>query len=370
MSSHTIKIIISGGGTGGHVFPAISIANELKRVGERIDILFVGASGRMEMERVPAAGYDIEGLPVRGFHRKNVYKNIMVLYYLVLSMIMARRIINRFRPDVVVGVGGYASGPVVRVASMTGIPVLIQEQNSYAGVTNRILARKAARICVAYEGMEKYFPAGKIVITGNPVRQDILNLSGKRNEALSRFGIDGDKKVILVLGGSLGAESLNRAISGSISKIREAGLALIWQTGTRGIDDAKETIKRDGSKEVQVYEFISRMDLAYAVADIVISRAGAGTISELAVTGKASILVPSPNVAEDHQTRNAMSLAGRNAALLVKDHECGTKLVPLAINLARDPERRAELEKNITGMAVSDSAARIAAEIMNLVKKE
>ncbi len=370
MSRHLIKIIISGGGTGGHVFPAISIANELKRMDGNIEILFVGALGRMEMERVPAAGYNIEGLPVRGFQRKQIYKNIMVLYYLMVSMIMAGRIIRKFRPDVVVGVGGYASGPVVRIASMKGIPVLIQEQNSYAGVTNRLLAKRADRICVAYEGMESYFPSGKLIITGNPVRQEIADISGKREEALSWFGIEGNKKVILVLGGSLGAASLNNGVSRNIEKFRENGIALIWQTGPRGFANSLELLNKTGSKDIYVYEFISRMDLAYAISDVVISRAGAGTISELAVTGKASILVPSPNVAEDHQTRNAMSLVNRNAALLVKDHECDIKLVPLAISLAGDPERRAGLEKNISMMAIPDSAARIALEVMNMVRKK
>ncbi|MFO7922772.1 MAG: undecaprenyldiphospho-muramoylpentapeptide beta-N-acetylglucosaminyltransferase [Bacteroidales bacterium] len=364
-----INIIISGGGTGGHVFPAIAIADALREKDESINVLFVGAKHKMEMERVPAAGYSIEGLPVTGFYRGFGFKNISFFYNLFISMIKAGKIVDNFAPDVVVGVGGYASGPVVRAAASRKIPVLIQEQNSYAGVTNRILAGKADIICVAYEGMERYFPPGKIIITGNPVRNDLTDLTGKREEAAAYFGIRGDKKVILVIGGSLGAGNINAGISGNIQKIRESGLEMIWQTGKRGYKDARELTGSEVPAGIHICEFISRMDLAYALADLVISRAGAGTISELCLTGKPAILVPSPNVAEDHQTRNAMALVEKDAAVIVKDADTTTKLVPAAIDLAGDALRLGELKRNISAMALPGSASRIADEIFKLVNK-
>lgn len=364
-----INIIISGGGTGGHVFPAIAIADALREKDESINVLFVGAKHKMEMERVPAAGYSIEGLPVTGFYRGFGFKNISFFYNLFISMIKAGKIVDNFAPDVVVGVGGYASGPVVRAAASRKIPVLIQEQNSYAGVTNRILAGKADIICVAYEGMERYFPPGKIIITGNPVRNDLTDLTGKREEAAAYFGIRGDKKVILVIGGSLGAGNINAGISGNIQKIRESGLEMIWQTGKRGYKDARERAGSEVPAGIHICEFISRMDLAYALADLVISRAGAGTISELCLTGKPAILVPSPNVAEDHQTRNAMALVEKDAAVIVKDADTTTKLVPAAIDLAGDALRLGELKRNISAMALPGSASRIADEIFKLVNK-
>ncbi len=369
MNSRT-NVIISGGGTGGHVFPAIAIANALREKEKDINILFVGAEHKMEMQQVPAAGYNISGLPVRGFQRKPLYKNIFFLYYLLLSMIKAGRIIDKFRPHVVVGVGGYASGPVARVASSKGIPVLIQEQNSYAGVTNRLLAKKAAKICVAYEGMEAYFPKDKIMLTGNPVRRDLLDLSGKRDEAVSFFGISGKQKVILAVGGSIGAGSINSAISGNIGLIKDSGIELIWQTGVSGYSNAAGLLEKEDCKNIHVYEFITRMDLAYAAADMVVSRAGAGTISELSVTGKPVILVPSPNVAEDHQTSNATALIERDAAVMVRDQDCQAELVPLVLSLAKNNKRLAQLKKNISDMAIPDSAGIIAREILKLAKKE
>ena len=362
------NIIISGGGTGGHVFPAIAIADALRERDKNINILFVGAKHKMEMERVPAAGYSIVGLPVTGFQRRLSHKNMLFFFNLFASMLKARKILDNFKPDAVVGVGGYASGPVVRAAASRGIPVLIQEQNSYAGVTNRLLAKKAARICVAYEGMDKYFPADKIVLTGNPVRRDLFDMSASREEALSWFGIKSNSKVILVLGGSLGAGSINRSVSENIEKFRESGIELIWQTGSYGIRSAQELLAKTGSDRIHVHQFISRMDLAYAIADLVISRAGAGTISELCLTGKPAILVPSPNVAEDHQTKNAMALVERDAAVLVEDAVSSTGLVPAALELIDDSNRLAGLKENIAAMALPDSASHIADEIFKLIK--
>ncbi len=369
MDNRRNNIIISGGGTGGHVFPAIAIADALRERDKNINILFVGAKHKMEMDRVPDAGYSIVGLPVTGFQRRMSYKNLLFFFNLFVSVLQARKIVKRFKPDAVVGVGGYASGPVVRAAATKGVPVLIQEQNSYAGVTNRLLAKKAARICVAYEGMDKYFPAEKIVLTGNPVRRDLFDLSSNREEALSVFGIKGERKVLLVLGGSLGAGSINNAISENIEMIRQSGIELIWQTGSYGIRAAQELIARTGFDRVHVYQFISRMDLAYALADLVISRAGAGTISELCLTGKPAILVPSPNVAEDHQTKNARALVERAAAVLVEDDLAESRLVPAALELIDDNSRLAQFKENIAKMALPDSASRIADEIFKLIKQ-
>ncbi len=364
------RIIISGGGTGGHVFPAIAIADALREMDENIKILFVGARHKMEMDRVPAAGYSIEGLPITGFQRRITYKNLLFFVNLIVSMIRAGKILDNFRPHVVAGVGGYASGPVVRAAASRGIPVLIQEQNSYAGMTNRILAGKATRICVAYQGMDKYFPAEKIVLTGNPVRRDLSEIESKREEAADFFGINPDSRVILVLGGSLGAETINNSISENIEKIKDSGFELIWQTGSNGYAAAKESLKKTGCEKIHLWEFISRMDLAYAVADLVISRAGAGTISELCLTGKPAVLVPSPNVAEDHQTKNAMTLVEKDAAVLVADARARSGLVPEAIDLMSDNNRLKRLKANISAMARPGSARQIAEEILKLVKRE
>jgi len=360
------RIIISGGGTGGHIFPAISIANALRKIDPGTEILFVGAEGRMEMEKVPAAGYKITGLPVAGFHRSLSPGNIAVLFKLVRSLILARRIIKDFKPDVVVGVGGYASGPVLRQAGKYGIPTLIQEQNSYAGVTNKLLSGKASVICVAYNGMEKYFPAEKIIKTGNPVRQAFDNLGKIRDEALEFFQLEKDSPVILVLGGSLGAGTINRSLSENISRMTESGYQWLWQTGKLYYENVKALADISAGNNISVLDFINRMDYAFAAADIIVSRAGAGTISELCLVGKPVILIPSPNVAEDHQTRNASALASRNAAVMIRDSEAVKMLVDEAIRLTADKERRELLSAGIKAMADRDADVRIAEEILKL----
>lgn len=361
------KIIISGGGTGGHIFPAISIANALKALQPDMEILFVGALGRMEMEKVPAAGYQIIGLPISGFQRKLTPANIKVIFKLMFSLIKARTIINKFKPDVAVGVGGYASGPLLKIASQKGIPTVIQEQNSYAGVTNKLLAKKAAKICVAYEGMERFFPKEKIILTGNPVRQDLVDLESKREEALTFFGLDKTKKTILILGGSLGARTLNDSLAERLEILRKADVQVIWQTGSRYYDEMKQKTDQSEATNIKAMAFISRMDLAYAAADLVVSRAGAGTISELCLIGKASILVPSPNVAEDHQTMNARSLTNRSAAIMVKDADARESLVNTMLETIKNPEELNRLSKNILKLAEKDSAKRIAEEILKLI---
>lgn len=362
-----MKIIISGGGTGGHIFPAISIANALRKKVPETKILFVGAIGRMEMEKVPQAGYDIIGLPVTGFQRRITWKNITFFFNLFSSLLKARKIIREFRPDAVVGVGGYASGPVVRVASNMKIPVLIQEQNSYPGITNKLLASKASRICVAYEGMEKFFPVEKIRITGNPVRQDLNHVSELRKQAMEFFDLEKPLKVVLVLGGSLGAGSINRCIGSELQRIRDAGIYMIWQTGRTGFSEAKKLLGITPVSNLRVAEFINRMDYAYAAADLVISRAGAGTISELSLTEKPCILVPSPNVAENHQEKNAMSLVNKQAAIMVKDSEVTEKLIDTAFELLKDEVQLRNLSKNIQKMAYLNSDEIIADEILKLV---
>src|SRR4030042_1014404 len=363
------RIIISGGGTGGHIFPAISIANALTRIDPGTEILFVGAEGRMEMEKVPAAGYKITGLPVAGFYRSLTPKNIVVLYKLVKSLFISKRIIREFKPDVVVGVGGYASGPVLRQAGRMGIPTLIQEQNSYAGVTNKLLAKKAAAVCVAYEGMEKYFPAGKIINTGNPVRQTFDNIDRLRKEALSFFNLEGNSPVILVLGGSLGAGTINKSLSSDIKKMTDSRCQWLWQSGKLYYENVNALVSLSSCKGVVVLDFISRMDLAFAAADIIVSRAGAGTISELCLVGKPAILIPSPNVAEDHQARNAEALVSRNAAIMIRDDEAVKNLVDEAVRLVSDNEKRSALSRNISAMADRDADMRIATEIMKLAGK-
>jgi len=363
------RIIISGGGTGGHVFPAISVANALRRIDPGTEILFVGAEGRMEMEKVPAAGYKIVGLPVAGFYRSLTLKNFVVLWKLVTSLFRARRIISDFHPDVVVGVGGYASGPILRQAGKMGIPMLIQEQNSYAGITNKLLARKASVICVAYDGMEKYFPESKIIKTGNPVRQNFDNLDNYRREALTFFRLDKEHPVILVLGGSLGAGTINRSISENIGKVSSSGYQWLWQTGKTYFEKMSEAVAAAGAQNISVHPFINRMDYAFAAADIIVSRAGAGTISELCLVGKPVILVPSPNVAEDHQTRNALALTYRNAAIMIKDTEAVRMLVDEAIRLVSNKQEKTSLSANILKMADRDADSRIADEIIKLAGK-
>lgn len=362
-----LRIIISGGGTGGHIFPAVSIANALKAKRPDAHILFVGALGRMEMQRVPAAGYDIVGLPVCGFDRKHLWRNIAVLWKLAKSQLKARRIIKEFRPQVAVGVGGYASGPTLKVAGMMGIPTLIQEQNSYAGVTNKLLAQKAEKICVAYEGMERFFPAGKIIMTGNPVRQDLLDRQTDRNEPIRSFGLDPEKKTILIIGGSLGARTINQCVLSHLDLIRSSGVQFIWQTGKIYIDDARRRVAEAGELPMlHVTDFISRMDLAYSAADLVISRAGAGSISEFCLLHKPVVLVPSPNVAEDHQTKNALALVDKGAALYVKDSEAQEKMLATAIDAVNDAPRLRTLSENIAKLAFYNSADRIADEVLAL----
>jgi UDP-N-acetylglucosamine--N-acetylmuramyl-(pentapeptide) pyrophosphoryl-undecaprenol N-acetylglucosamine transferase len=363
------RIIISGGGTGGHLFPAIAIANALRRLEPSARILFVGAEGRMEMQKVPEAGYEIEGLPVAGLVRGVSIRNISVAFRLFRSMLKSGRIIRKFAPDVVVGVGGYASGPVLRQAQQRHIPTLIQEQNSYAGVTNKLLAKKAQRICVAYEGMDRYFPQEKILLTGNPVRHSYDNLAVLRDEALVHFNLRPDSPVILVLGGSLGAGTVNNSVSGGIGLTAAAGVQVLWQTGSHYYDRMRETVETQAAAGVRVTGFINRMDLAYAAADVIISRAGAGTISELALVGKPVILVPSPNVAEDHQTHNAMALVNRGAALLVRDADALTALIPAALELLDDNAQRNSLSENIRKMSIRDADEMIAREVLKLVKR-
>jgi UDP-N-acetylglucosamine--N-acetylmuramyl-(pentapeptide) pyrophosphoryl-undecaprenol N-acetylglucosamine transferase len=361
-----LKIILSGGGTGGHIFPAVAIANEIKKNVPHADILFVGALGKMEMEKVPAAGYKIIGVPIAGLQRRFTLSNFKLPFLIIKSLLQTQKIIKEFKPDAVVGTGGYASGPVLRAATGKGIPTLIQEQNSFAGITNKILSKKVNRICVAYEGMDAFFPKEKIMLTGNPVRQDISQLEGKRNEALSFFKLDVSKKTILVIGGSLGARSINEAIGAGLNEFKNANIQLIWQTGKTYIETARKQISEFQNDNLYAFDFIQRMDLAYASADLVISRAGASSVSELCNTNKVCILVPSPNVAEDHQTKNAMALVNKNAAVLVKDAEAFKTLIPQAIQLLKDESKQMQLQTNIKTLAYLNSAQVIANEVLKL----
>ena len=362
------RVIISGGGTGGHIFPAISIANALRKIEPGIEILFVAAEGRMEMDKIPAAGYDIVGLPVAGFNRKSILKNLTVLIKLVKSLRLACRIIRDYKPDVVVGVGGYASGPVLRQACRSGIPVLIQEQNSYAGITNKLLAKKASVICVAYEGMTKYFPEEKIIMTGNPVRLNFDDLDSIRREAMSYFKLKENVPVVLVLGGSLGAGSINRSLSESIQTLIDSKIQWLWQTGNYYFEDINALVSVTSADNIKVHSFINRMDYAFSAADVIISRAGAGTISELCLVGKPVILVPSPNVAEDHQTKNAMALVEKNSAILIPDNQAVKQLVSESVKLVADTEKRKTLSDNILKLAEKDADVRIAHEVLKLIK--
>ena len=362
-----LRIIISGGGTGGHIFPAVSIANAIRAKRPDAEILFVGALGRMEMQRVPAAGYEIVGLPICGFDRKNMLKNIAVLCKIWKSQRMARNIIRRFRPMAAVGVGGYASGPTLNECAKHGVPCLIQEQNSYAGVTNKILAKKVERICVAYDGMERFFPADKIMKTGNPVRQSLLDTKMTKAEALRSFGLDEGKKTILVVGGSLGARTMNESVMQHLDDIKASGVQMIWQTGKYYNASINESLKgRTDLTMLKVTDFISDMGAAYKAADIVISRAGASSISEFCLIGKPVILVPSPNVAEDHQTKNAMALVNKDAALYVSDADAPAQAVALALKTVKDDARLAALGANIKKLALPDSADTIADEVIRL----
>ena len=362
------KVIISGGGTGGHIFPALSIANALKRLNKDIEILFVGAEGKMEMEKVPEAGYKIVGLPVRGLQRKLTLNNLKVLWNLWRSLKKAKRVVREFKPDVVVGVGGYASGPIGKVATNAGIPLVLQEQNSYAGVTNKLLAKKAAKICVAYEGMERFFPQEKIIFTGNPVRKDLLNAVSERAEGIAFYGLNANKKTVLVTGGSLGAGSINKAMVRWLEKI--AGwkdVQVIWQCGSYSHKDREEQLKGRMPENAKFMPFLKRMDLAYACADLVVARAGAGTISELCLLGKAVVLVPSPNVAEDHQTKNAMALVNKQAAVMVKDAEVVERLGEVMERLLQDDGERKSLSEHILTLAMKDSDEMIAREILKIM---
>lgn len=361
-----LKILISGGGTGGHIFPAVSIANALKAKHDDIDILFIGAEGKMEMEKVPAAGYKIVGLPVIGMRRKLSPQNITFVIKLIKSLRKAKKIVKDFKPDVAVGVGGFASGPALRMASKQKVPCLLQEQNSYPGITNKLLASRAAKICVAYDNMDRFFPIEKILKTGNPVRQDITDLENKREEGFKHFDLDPNKPTILIVGGSLGARTINHSIAKDLEKFVSKDIQIIWQTGKTYISTAKEIVAKINSKNIYVSDFIYKMDFAYSVADIIISRAGASTISELCIVGKPAIFIPSPNVAEDHQTKNALALTEQNAAIMIKDRESVETLGNAAIELIENKDKRSNLSNNITKLALLNSADIIADEVYKL----
>lgn len=363
-----IKVIISGGGTGGHIFPAVAIANALKRIDPDTSILFVGATGRMEMEKVPAAGYQIIGLDIQGFQRSSLMKNIMLPYKMLKSVLKARAIIKDFRPDVAVGVGGYASGPLLYAASLMRIPYLIQEQNSFAGITNKWLGRKARRICVAFEGMDRFFPADRIMLTGNPIRQEVVDIDNKRFAAAEMLSLSPHKQTILVTGGSLGAGTLNKSFLAGIEKLVEADVQLIWQTGKFYYQQILEQLAGREHANIRVMEFLHKMELGYAAADVIISRAGAGTIAELCVIGKPVILVPSPNVAEDHQTQNALALVKKGAAMMIKDALAERDLVDTALNLVGNPGKCRLLGDAIRKMALPDADEIIAREVIKMAR--
>lgn len=366
-----LRIIISGGGTGGHIFPAVSIANAIKAQHPDAKILFVGALGRMEMQRVPAAGYEIKGLPICGFDRKNLLKNVKVLFKIWQSQRMARKIIRDFRPMAAVGVGGYASGPTLNEAAKMGIPCLIQEQNSYAGVTNKLLAKKAAKICVAYDGMSRFFPADKIIKTGNPVRQALLETTISKEDAIKSFGLDPSKKTILLVGGSLGARTINESVMQHLDIVEQSGIQFIWQTGKYYNATINEELKtKKDMPNLKVTDFISDMGAAYRAADLVISRAGASSISEFCLIGKPVILVPSPNVAEDHQTKNAMALVNKQAAIYVKDVEATDTLLKMAVDTVKDDNKLQSLSDNILKLALPNSADVIAKEVVKLARNK
>ncbi len=366
MQKRKLKVIISGGGTGGHIFPAVAIAQSLMKMNPENEILFVGANGRMEMEKVPAAGFNIVGLNIAGFQRRLTFSNVLLPFKIIGSLLKARSIVKTFRPDVAVGVGGYASGPMLFAATWLKIPSLIQEQNSFAGVTNRILSKRVNRICVAYEGMEQYFPKNKIRLTGNPVRADLQYLKTKREEAFNYFGLDPEKSVVLVIGGSLGARTINLAMAEGLDRFTKEDIQIVWQTGKSGFAIANEKTSGKSNQGVRVFEFIQRMDLAYAVADVVVSRAGASSVSELALAEKAAILVPSPNVAEDHQTKNAMALVRKEAAWLVSDRDAASQLVDKTISLIKNQHSKQLLSNKIAAMALPGAAGIIAEEVYQL----
>lgn len=362
------RAIISGGGTGGHIFPAIAIANEIKRRNPEAEILFVGALGKMEMEKVPQAGYKIIGLPIVGFQRKFTLSNFMLPFKIINSLNQASKVINDFKPDVVIGVGGYASGPTLRTAISKKIPTLIQEQNSFPGKTNKILAPKVNRICTAYEGLEKFFPKDKIVVTGNPVRSEMVQLEGKRNDAITFFNLDPNMKTALIVGGSLGARTLNESVTGQLEAIRNSGFQVLWQCGKFYYPELKYNDTLNQTVNVHLHEFIQRMDLAYAAADVIISRAGAIAVSELCLVQKPVILVPSPNVAEDHQTKNAMALVNKQAAILVKDTDARNELILKVTELLNNKELQNELSENIKPLGKAQATEDIVNEIEKIIK--
>ena len=363
-----MRILISGGGTGGHIFPALAIANAVKRRNPKAEVLFVGAEGRMEMERVPAAGYEIVGLPVAGFDRRRLWRNFGVLWKLWRSMRKAKRVLRDFRPDVAVGVGGYASGPMLKEAQKRGIPTLIQEQNSYAGVTNKLLAANARRICVAYEGMERFFPAEKIVMTGNPVRSNIMDVKLSREDAKRQLGFNPNRPLVVVVGGSLGARTINDSMKLAVEGLLKSGVSVLWQTGKLYADECRDAVSAIDDANLQVTPFVGRMDLAYRAADLMVSRAGASTISELQLVGMPAVLVPSPNVAEDHQRKNAEALVGRDAAVMILDKDCRETLGDVVTGLLREPSRRDAIAANVRAMASEGADEAIVDEIMVMMK--
>ena len=365
-----LKVIVSGGGTGGHIFPAVSIANEIRERLPETEILFVGALGKMEMERVPAAGYRIVGLPVVGFPRKPSLKMVTFFWKLFQSMRLANKVIADFKPDVAIGVGGFASGPVLKAAVRKGVPAVLQEQNSYAGVTNKLLAAKVNKICVAYPNMERYFPGEKIVVTGNPIRKNLIDTIVSKTEAYEYFKLSAEKPVVLLVGGSLGARTLNESVMANLELIRESDAQVVWQTGSYYYKEMLERLGDNCPGNLQAMEFVSRMDLAYAVADVVISRAGAGTISELCLLGKPSVLVPSPNVAEDHQTKNAMALVDNQAALLIKDANSKEQLWPETFKLLNDKMKLKSLSENMIKLAKPNAAKEIVDVILEVVNSK
>ncbi len=370
MQQHKLRVIISGGGTGGHIFPALAIANAIRKLNPETEFLFVGAQGKMEMEKVPAAGYKIEGLWISGIKRELTIDNLSFPFKVLSSVSKALRIIREFKPDVAVGVGGYASGPLLYAASLKNIPCLIQEQNSYPGITNKILAKRVQKICVAYDGMEKYFPKEKILLTGNPVRENVLKIEGKRQEAFSFFRLNPEKKTILVVGGSQGARSINRSILAGLNEIRHADVQVVWQTGKLFYDEAQNAVSSARMENVRVFDFISQMDFAYAAVDLIVSRAGASTVSEILLVGKPSVMVPLPTAAEDHQTKNIEAMVRKNAALMVRDADASAQLVATALATLRDEQLLKSLASNAAAQALPNSAEKIAGEVIALAKEK
>lgn len=362
------RVIISGGGTGGHIFPAIAIADEIKRRNPGVQILFVGAIGKMEMEKVPAAGYKIEGLTIAGFQRRLTFSNFLLPFKIIMSLWKARSILKNFKPQVVVGVGGYASGPTLKAATMLGIPTLVQEQNSFPGKTNKMLSKNVNKLCTAYEGLERFFPKEKIVLTGNPVRSEMVKITGKREEAFTYYGLDPQKATVLVIGGSLGARTLNQSMMNHYELLKEKDVQVLWQSGKLYFDGLKEQLSGMETQGIKLVQFIDRMDLAYAMADVIISRAGAISVSELCLIGKPVILVPSPNVAEDHQTHNAMALVKKDAAILVKDVEAKDELIPKALDLLNDQEKRSKLSGEIVKLAKPQATEHIVDELEKIAR--